>query len=284
MISNSPVLNSPQPEPQTIDGADAMFTLCVNAKWLVGERYREGLKALIAECSDHRDVDVIQHILQSLRYCTSADIDVAAGIAADVIQNQWKLSPADTLLVGVAEPNKTCGSQLYVRALEVQLPIAWGNCIYPNFVSAFKFRNGKANLVIVDDFIGTGKKVGDRIERLRNNPKTSSFNIYVVAFAGMDEGLTKIANDVNNNIEAYIILEKCLSTLQPKTKADEFRNLMQTLEANFFDKPGAFSSGFGNSEASFYLEGANIPNNTFPILWWEKYKDDSKRSTLFRRR
>lgn len=279
-------LSSPAagPQPNEINPADAMFTLCVNAPWLVGERYREGLKTLISECGGPQHVEAIRHVLHSLRYCTSNDILVAATAAADVITNQWKLLPANTLLVGVAEPNKTCGSQSYVRAIEVQLPSAWSPKINPNFVSAFRLRNGEPNLIIVDDFVGTGKKLADRIERLRNNPKTSNYNIFVIAFAGMNDGLTKVADIVHNQIEAYIILDKCFSSVQPIAEANQLRESMKVLESHFFDKPGSYSLGFGQAEASFYLEGANIPNNAFPILWWEKYKNESERPTLFRRR
>jgi hypothetical protein len=269
------------PEP-VIDPLNAMFTMCLGAPWLVAERYRNGLKSLIEDCSDGDQIKTLQYVLANLRYCKSEDLLIGSIDAADAIQNAWKLEPENTILVGMAEPNKLCGSFPYVRAIETQLPRTWGGSIYPNFVSAFRHRDGRKNLIIVDDFIGTGSKVMDKLSRLRSNPKTSSYDFYVVSFAGMDRGLTSVADNVNNNM--HIVMSTCLSSAKPSELSARMCASMERLEKKIFEKPGSCSLGYHKSEAAFYLEGFNIPNNTFPILWWEKYVNERERPTLFRRR
>lgn len=283
MIINSDLFPVTESNPP-IDSLDAIFSLCLNAKWLVAERYRDGLKAIVEDCSDQQQVKTVQYVLGKLRYCTSSDLLQGATEAADTILNAWQLTPENTIIVGVAEPNKPCGSTPYVRAIEIELPRGWKTSIYQTFVTAFRHRDGRQNLIIVDDFVGSGQKILDRIGRLRKNPKTSDYNIYIVAFAGMDKGLTLLADDVNNNLHAHIVMEACLSSAKPDELATTMRSSMKELEKKIFNSPGLLSLGYKMSEASFYLEGFNIPNNTFPFLWWDKYVTNEERPTLFSRR
>ena len=43
------------------------------------------------------------------------------------------------------------------------------------------------------------------------------------------------------------------------------------------------SLGYGNAESLFAIQGANPPNNNFPIFWWKRYADDKERKTLLNR-
>lgn len=261
------------------------FQLCVANEWLAAERYRSGLASLISECVREEELLAIRQVLRQVRYCRSADVMLAAAEAAHAIVESWGLSAADTLIVGMAESNKLCGSIPYLRALQLELSSAWIPSIHPNFDTAFRHRNGRGCLVLVDDFIGTGDKLATKITRLRENPKTMTYKIFVVTFGGMDAGLTRVADLVDNDIYTYIALGKTISSVEPTELAQKLKEGMISLESLIFsDLKSDYSLGYKQSEASFFLEGNNIPNNVFPILWWENYKDDSERSTLFRRR
>lgn len=265
--------------------AEEAFELCVANQWLAAERYRSGLASLLSECAREEELHAIRQVLRQVRYCRSSDIMVAAAEAAHAIVGSWKLSAAETLIVGMAESNKFCGSIPYLRALQVELPSSWIPSTHPNFDTAFRHRNGRGYLVLVDDFIGTGDKLATKITRLRENPKTMSYKIFVVTFGGMDVGLTRIADLVDNDIYTYIALDKTISSVEPSALAKKLKDGMISLETLIFSDPRSdYSLGYKQSEASFFLEGNNIPNNVFPILWWENYKDDSERPTLFRRR
>jgi hypothetical protein len=267
------------------DVSEETFDLCLAHQWLATERYRSGLASLVSECARVEELLAVREVLRQVRYCKSSDVMVAAAEAAQAIANSWKLSAADTLIVGMAESNKFCGSTAYLRAMQVELPSVWVPSTYPNFDTAFRHRNGRGCLVLVDDFVGTGDKLATKITRLRENPKTKTYQIFVVTFGGMDAGLTRIADLVNNNIYTYIALDKTLSSIRPSALANKLKDGMTSLESLIFSDPKSdYSFGYKQSEASFFLEGCNIPNNVFPILWWENYKDDSDRPTLFRRR
>lgn len=261
-----------------------LFSLMVDVKWTNSERYRNGIIGILKECETAEEFEVVEHVLSGLLYCTSSDLDAAASNAANVIQQVWGLDPSNAILVGLAEPNKTCGSTAYVRAIETKLPRSWSDDIHTNFASSFRHREGKKNLVIVDDFIGSGEKILTRIKRIIENPKTSDYVIHVIAFAGMNFGVGEIAKVIENRIRTGKTLNKCISETQPSDKAGRLLDKMQSLEAKIFNKPNCYSFGYKQSEAAFFLEAANIPNNNFPILWWDKYADESERATLFTRR
>jgi hypothetical protein len=263
---------------------ESMFDIMVKIKWINSERYRAGTLELLKDCSTEMALQTAEHVLTNLKYCTSNDVENAAINAASTIHTNWGLTPQNTILVGLAEPNKPCGSTAFVRAIENKLSRSWGPKIYTTFKSAFRLRNNAQNLIIVDDFVGTGSKISDRLIRLADNPKTSDYKIYVVAFAGMNDGLTLISNMVDGRISVHIALDKCINGPSPSEHATTLAVEMASLEKKIFSKPGKYSFGYGQSEAAFYLESANIPNNNFPILWWDKYADESERSTLFSRR
>tara|TARA_R110002051_G_scaffold13808_6_gene45649 strand:- start:14050 stop:14307 length:258 start_codon:yes stop_codon:yes gene_type:complete len=43
------------------------------------------------------------------------------------------------------------------------------------------------------------------------------------------------------------------------------------------------SLGWGKSEATFSISRFNLPNNNYPIFWWNRYRDMKYRKTLFGR-
>lgn len=263
---------------------NAMFSILSGIQWTTAERYRHGVQGLLRDCSSHEEFAAVEHVLKSLRYRRSADLEAGATDAASTISKSWGLEPANTLIVGLAEPNKTCGSTAYLRSIELALDRRWSPNLHTNFKSAFRHRNAHENLVLVDDFIGSGEKLSTHIDRLRQNPKTADYEIHVVAFAGMKVGIDRVSLKTNGRVKVQEQLEKCISSVQPPEKANEYAQSMTVLEKKIFNHPGQYSFGYSQSEAAFFLESFNIPNNNFPILWWEKYADETPRPTLFTRR
>ena len=263
---------------------NCMFSILSGIKWTNAERYRHGVQGLLKDCSSHEQFAAVEHVLKNLSYRRSNDLEAGAANAGKVISELWGLEPANTLVAGLAEPNKTCGSTAYLRAIELALARTWSSSIYTTFGSAFRHRNGRQNLVLVDDFIGSGQKFSERIDRLLRNPKTADFKIHVVAFAGMATGIDRVALKVENRIAVKEQQEKCISSVRPPEKSSEYALHMAALEKKIFSHTGQYSFGYGQSEAAFFLEAFNIPNNNFPILWWEKYADGTPRPTLFTRR
>lgn len=264
---------------------EKFFNVMEKLPWIKSERYRNGINTFISDCNTIEEIEIVDHVLSNLKFCTSTDVSNATFEIAKVIQDNWKLTPEDSLIVGVAESNKTCGSIAFIRSIETSLPRTWSSKLHTNFASAFRHKKENINLVIVDDFIGTGSKLKTKIESIRNNPKTFDYNIFVITFAGMESGIDLISKMVNENIYTNISLSKCIASVVPFQKSQELLSEMLKLESTIFRTPkNQYSLGYGQSETAFYLEATNIPNNNFPILWWDEYANGSTRSTLFARR
>jgi hypothetical protein len=261
-----------------------LFTLATTIGWLTRERYRDGTLGLLAECTTIEEFDAVEHVLRNLKYCNSSDLADGALHASRVITQKWNLNPANTILVGLAESNKLCGSTAYVRAIEISLSRDWSSSISPNFDTAFRHRKGKANLIIVDDFIGSGEKMMKKIDALIRNPKTNDYKLHIITFAGMSTGLSLIQEKVEDNLHAHISLEKAISANASEERSKLLTSGMSSLEEKIFSQPGKYSFGYRQSEAAYFLEAANMPNNNFPILWWDLYADEKSRATLFTRR
>jgi hypothetical protein len=267
----------------------AMFTTLLETNWLMKERYRNGLSALFKDAGSLSELEAAKHVLKELVYCKSEDLILAGCEAASQIEgvNGWQLDPTNTLVVGVANGPKTCGSTAYLRCIETSLDRLWSvNAgIWTTIDAAFRKRQvTHKNLVIIDDFVGTGEKLIDLIGRLRRNPKTATYVIHVCAFASMEFGWEAVSSHVGGRFIANKVLQRCVSDRLSEPQRGDMLMAISSLERAFFSKPGEYSHGYKKSEASFYLEGYNIPNNNFPILWWDKYADGNQRSTLFARR
>lgn len=266
------------------DKLNNMFSLLSNVQWTTAERYRNGVIGLMNECDTTEKFRVVEYVLKKLAYMRSSDLQTGAAQAAKVICQSWNLQPDNTLVVGLAEPNKTCGSSAYIRTIENELDRTWNSKIHTVFKSAFRHKGMNTNLVLVDDFIGTGKKLIDRITDLRNNPKTKDYVIYIVSFGGMIEGIERLEKSYCHAIQVHHKQSKCISVGLPADISEEYSNRMKEMEVRIFANPGKYNFGYMQSEAAFYLESFNIPNNNFPILWSETYADNSSRASLFTRR
>ncbi len=265
---------------------NAIFMTLLEVEWLRKERFRDGLTTLLKEAAADEEFEAIQHVLKKLTYCRSDDLIAASSEAAKQIVEGWRLTPGDSLIVGVAERGKTCGSTAYLRCIETSLPRTWSasNAVWTTTDAAFRHRNQKPNLIIVDDFVGTGEKLTALLSRLSANPKTASYTVHVCAFAAMEAGWDHVSAGIDQRFIAHRVLQKCISDLLQEPKRSSLLSAMLNLEKGIFNKPGDFNLGYMKSEASFYLEGFNIPNNAFPVLWWEQYANQTERKTLFSRR
>jgi len=264
----------------------AMFSTIVAAGWLAKERYGDGLIALLEDAENEAELSSLTYLLKALDYRTSNDLTLGAKEAAQQILIGWSLTPRDTVVVGVANGPKTCGSTAYLRAVETELPREWaqGTSMWTTFDSAFRKQDGRANLVIIDDFVGTGEKLSKLIEKLRSYPKTSAYKIHICCFAGMSAGAAALSALIGGEILVHCQYNRCISDRTIDPLKSELLGSMTSLEGKLFTKPGAYSLGYKQSESAFYLEGFNIPNNNFPVLWWNQYADAQPRPTLFPRR
>lgn len=182
------------------------------------------------------------------------------------------------------------GSQAIINELKMAMTMAGG---FEHGYSAICFedieklyKKGFRHFVVVDDFIGSGKTVNVRYNYFLNrhlDGATMSFYF----LAGMAKGVSFCKN---RNIPVY-----CCKIMHKGIHGHYYRDellkriwSMRYLESFLGDESGDSklkdnSFGYGQAEALYCRQFGNIPNSVFPILWWNKNKDGSKRQSVFTR-
>jgi len=263
--------------------------------WASKERYTQPLSLLYDECKSDGHLWIIGKLLQDFEYVDSNRYVKELTKVSDQIESIWNLKPANTMIIAISENDRPDGSQAFVHALGPQLNQNWKNKIINNIGFAFseKFDPEIENIVLADDFIGTGEKMAKKLNRLINhfsNKYESKIAIYVVALAGMSTGISNIKT-TKVKIFVPIKMEKAISVnIRNKIDRTNAINSMIELEQNILPitpirgKFIEYNFGYKLSEALYYQEGANIPNNVFPIFWKDSYENPTKqRYPLFRR-
>lgn len=151
--------------------------------------------------------------------------------------------------------------------------------IYPNLEELIRTGSIEciSNIILLDDFCGSGKTLIDFIKRHINVLKDK--NIYYMVIHAMEQGIRNIEEFAEQEgINVYVIYEKCtdkafsMCTYIYDKKAEfEKESINLGIQKNYV-------LGYDNTEAliAFY---DNTPNNTLGIFW----QDRRGHSSLFHR-
>ena len=151
----------------------AAIKLCSRNKWLQRERFHSGLTNLLIDCKTADQLWLIDTLLSGFRVVNSSELDDFCGVAAHKIVSSWHCTTGTTVIVGVCEDDKPDGSQIIIKALATRLPREWSHSVFTIIKPAFKF--DKVRIILVDDFVGTGEKIGKKLINLK---KTAGQNLW----------------------------------------------------------------------------------------------------------
>ena len=149
------------------------------------------------------------------------------------------------------------------------------------------------NVVVIDEFVGTGKTMLSRLSDLKRRCDQSlasrftpaNYSVRVCVLAIMEEGLNAIrsegfevfgANLLKKGISAYLTGEALRSAVKRMLR-------LESRLAEVVDGQRLQNFGWGHSEALYGMEQGNAPNNVFPIFWWRKLRGGKARQTLLKR-
>lgn len=211
---------------------------------------------------------------------------------AEIIDQDWGLSYEDTYLTAICDNARPDGSQAILQKLKNQLPRAWREDHLFNSlpVAVNNVPNGY-KLIILDDFIGTGRTVTQKMKYVRQvfTDRGIHVEIYVCSLAIMEFARPRIDSLGLTAFESVYSLKKGITeTFDEPIRAD-YVKLMRQLEMKLhFTKPQRkkYRFGYKHSESLFSIGGENIPNNVFPVFWWPYIMSDGRREeieTVFRR-
>lgn len=245
---------------------------------------REILKELILNFTYLREADAINLIRETL----SKYLDL------------WNINSENTIFLALRPHQFADGSSMLLQTMKTALMEICDDWSEKQLISKFsdglqyakkgRFEQRKIkNVILVDDFVGTGVTAKNVVQELINGLGNNERNIgvYLFVLAGMSVGLKEV---IKLNIPTVFCmeLENGIEKAFPASEREKNRSMIRNMEQLLAEKIRTmelknYSLGWGSCEGLFSWNGKNTPNNVLPIFWWSRYKDGSRRITMLHR-
>ena len=276
-------LNSPLPEWDF----SFIFNLGLQYEWLI--TCDDGCMELWNSTGEDRNQKrLILYLIHKFLYVDSNKSDEFCGKIVHQIIEKWGLEPRNTTITATCDNSNPDGSQLMVQKLKNRFPFHWREFDFSNSLPEALYNkiSSNDNLVICDDFVGTGSTIGRKTEyalKVIRERELENVQLYIVSFAAMQfskkvipypfyscEWLLKGISETLSG-EKLIVATKTMEEMESLLKTRIGRQYLPKF-------------GHERSESLYNYENDNIPNNVFPIFWWNKYKDNKLRIPMFRKK
>ena len=222
-------------------------------------------------------------LIHKFKYVGRNESNKGISLIAGHIKDVWKCDKNQTLIMAVKlkRNRHPDGSSKMLYDLRTALK-DWDDRL---IIDPFNDKDNRLtkgfNVVLCDDFIGSGSTIDKRIKALKA-VMSSSTKIYVVSLAAMKESVSRYFSKFNNvDVFSPIWLEKGIKDgasaaimlemekrLAPKYKGESLEDC---------------SLGYGKAGGLYYNEDYRIPNNVFPIFWWGLLINGEPFKSLFER-
>jgi len=267
----------------------AMFDLIKNQPWLESEG--EALLGLWNLCRTEAQRELVIDLLGRFKLMSSKELRGFCLRIQEKILNDWNCSSNDTYIVAFSNNSQADGSQALLQILKMEF--SYSTWTEKNFINSLPIAvhkcPDKSTIILIDDFIGSGKKVSRIVKWMEEKSKIlkKSFNIYIIATAGM-----RFSKPVLHRL-GYVYYvpywaKKGISESYTGMSLRFATQKMEFLEGLLGDqfkhyRLRNYNFGFNRSESIFAIEHFNTPNNVFPIFWWAALKNGIPRSTILKR-
>lgn len=257
----------------------------------IEEKIDELEHMLYSECQeDNYKQDMIIDLIERFHHLTTKDYSQKLQDLAEDIVTDPQFSEETCQLVAMAADASADSSQYILYDLKPILEkFKWRKYKqvnkFGNSYQIYKRSPSHKNIILIDEFIGSGKTAIGRVNEISKVYKSNGivdFNIVIRVLASTEMGLKNIKN-AGIDIKTQIVLNKGISDFYNEIEANEKIKHMIELESllstsyNERDMP---SLGYGKTESLYYRENGNTPNSVFPIFWWPFYKSQEERPTL----
>lgn len=257
--------------------------------WLI--KKQDKLIELMDFCETREHKDLIISLLERFHYLTDDTLGFLLNELADYIINKSGFKIETTQILSITFDDEADSSQKILDLIKMPLfDKGWRNIKTVNRYGACNknFKEGKTQIIIIDEFIGSGKTLRGRIKQLKNDIK-GEFELKCCFLAGVKDAVESLEKE---NIEIFcpLTMPKGLSGFYQKPELVKMEDLMFNLELKLAHKINNkdlydYSFGYGDAQALYSLDGCrgNTPNSVFPIFWWLKDNNQKDRNTLLTR-
>jgi hypothetical protein len=266
----------------------ALFDLYSKYSWLTSKENE--IIELLRFCMNERESALVKHLLKEFIFLDNGLYGSSLDRMANFIVGRPHVE-TETQVAAIAYDEEADSSQRILDHIKNPVfKLGWKKCTTVNrFGDITKnIKLGYKNVILVDEFIGSGQTMIGRIKQLRHDT-TEEYNIKICVLAAMGSTL-KIFKDKGIEVFCPIVLKK---GILEHFRGDLLRqNIveMSLIESRLEKKVGEnflinYHFGYGRAEALFTSESifGNTPNSVFPIFWWPSLKNKITRKTLLNR-
>lgn len=259
---------------------EKVFHLSKEQPWL-SDKSSEILE-LLELCQTARQQELVLDLLNRFHYVSDTKHRADLRSLAATITDDWECDPSDTQIVALSGGELADSSSMVAYGIKTELAKlgSWNTHNFSDSLSmAISNLPRLPNIVIVDEFAGTGNAVKKKIDHLHVEAK-STVPIRVGLLTAMESAIMLIdplvietccvnslrkgisdhytGDELSEAVAAMTELEKCLARSNGRKKIQDYE------------------FGYQKSESLHYSEAANPPNNNFPIFWWPKLTSTGK--------
>lgn len=258
--------------------------------WL--RRRHERLEQLLASCASNDERLLICDILDRFTYVNGDYLADCLEKIGDRIVKIWGCTNDNTVIVAMDKSRYADSSSAIAWMIKPVLAdlADWDtNTIYKNLTDAINAVEDGQKIVVVDEFVGSGKTLSGRLKWISDELKKrgKSVEIYVAIVAAMEVCKQK---DFSCAADFYatIWMKQAINDYCSGKCLDDAIDLMLGMESLLHPAYGnlqmkKYSLGYKKTQSAYYLENGNPPNNNFPIFWWKRMKDGTRRRPLLPR-
>jgi len=272
----------------------SIFQLIQKHEWLMN-KHVQLLDLLLEDCQTDLDRKLITDLLDRFTYIKAEELSIYLDdLFLDIVTTP-NITAQNTVIAAMAADSSPDSSQFLVHQIKCKFQThGWQDIAIVNtFGAAFKKSKEsgyvRTNIILVDEFLGSGKTALSRVQGITSTfkEKAININVYVKVILSSIVGEEFLTN---NGVQFNSIksIKRGISDFESQNQAKSKIDLMLALESQLYPKVGTHlldqcSLGYGKTESLFSINDGNISNNVFPVFWWPKKLDGKDRKTLFTR-
>lgn len=251
-----------------------IFELCKKQPWL--ENKQAQLYELIDSCSKPEEIELVSTLLREFTYVYRDTLIKNLENIVNYIVNDLSLDQHHTQIAAFTYDGSEADSGQLI--LQLMKPLfakyGWDKPKTLNLCTQTpKHIKDRPWVILVDEFIGSGKTISTRIEYLTKefDKRGVSDYIIVVCVATCMNHAKKIIEASRIPVYSPVILNKGISEYFSGEDLADAMNIMNSLETLLMpvvDNKPLPKLGYMQAEALYAMEDGNCPNSVFPIFWW----------------
>lgn len=252
-------------------GLKRAFNLLCDLDW-IGQRESQLYELLFGLLQEENERDLIEELLRKVVYLNDKESRQQIKSIADVIVNKWNCTEEDTIVVGAKKVDKSDGADVLIYGIRNVLQ--WKDGRFRNTYSKIQDLQNLKNVIIADDFTGTGKRMHDVITDIKAHNPELTIRFVSICF------MPKVARVHYPDILDFTFYAPIIITPGMDHEKDERVTIMTQIEGYLSERWGRLSLqhyhlGFKESGALYWNRQFRVSNNVYPIFWWGAKKDGS---------